>query len=205
MCVRLLVAYDEEFKSIANGQYGYSPETLAYIFIWDAEGRFMLNFDIQFTIVEYSSWISNNSLVWSSDRLDEVNASTNFKSLRNSGYVDVLVAFTGQEMLDAYGIADRNMSAVLVAHCYDAWYWGQLTDNLVQHELTHLYNVHDHYYHISCVMSEFEWYKTEEWCDSCKSTVMANRENIGRPAVTGGGSWGVELNPASGVWTNKTV
>ena len=114
--VNLLVAYDEEWASIATWQYAYSPERLAEIIVNTVHYRFR-EFGIGFRVVAYQAYDSNDSLTNVYARFDEVILEVNSNQSFN-----ILVAFTGQLLMYRYnvvhGIADRLIGAVLVSHQY---------------------------------------------------------------------------------------
>ncbi len=132
--------------------------------------------------------------------MNETIAETNFVSgmYVNGKVVDVLVAFSDQETIGCYGYSDKYFGVVIAM---ETWYFevGQCTDNVLQHELSHLYwapreTIKD----LNCVMSEYLVYivpgyywlpttLTNNWCDDCKSTINANKTLWGTPHEGGGG------------------
>lgn len=203
--VEVLVAYDEEWVNIARSwMYGYSPETLAKYMIWGVEFRFDSVFNIEFRIMSYHFWDSDDSETDVSKMLDEALAETGFTS---GWQADILVAFTGQDTKwrgqDAHGISDKDVGAVLVEHTYP-YGVGQATDNMLQHELSHLYNASDvRIKDLMCVMNihpywiDFPYYYnvltacvTTNWCSDCEAVMMSNKEAWGSPKSHGGGGGG---------------
>jgi len=202
--VNLMVAYDEEFSSIAWSRYAYSAQDLATIIIWDTEAYFSSSFNIEFKIVAYRSWDSNDAVTNRDLMLDEVVSEVGFTSGMYVNYmrVDVLVAFSDQETIGVYGYSDKSLGVVLVMETYLAGV-GQATDNVLQHELSHLYGAPDHYENgLMCVMNaypywiDFPYYYyvptalvTNNWDVDCQSTISFNRGVWGRAQSLGGGGW----------------
>ena len=195
--VKCLVVWDEEWTSVANSIYGYSGQDLARIIFWTgARGLFWSQFDIKFTIGSYASWDSDDDPATSWEMLDEAISETGFVSGAKHGGVTchVLVAFTDQDILYAYGCADTTKGAVLVQEFYTIA-GGQHTDNILQHELSHLYEAEHHNVEdLNCVMNIYTYslgfpdyivvpyaLMTNNWCGECINIVEENRETWGEP------------------------
>ncbi len=204
--VNLLVAYDEEWACTAYWRYAYSAQTLAHIMI-DSGFYYLFNvFGVDYLIVEYVNWNSDNSLNTQEALLNEAIDETGFYSgMYVSGMrVDVLVAFTDQETPDAYGISDKVLGAVLITETYEVGVW-QATENVLQHELSHLYYAappigHDHFEDgVDCVMNSYpQWsgihhvptcFFTNNWCNACENTIMSHRALWGKEESGGGGGF----------------
>jgi len=197
--VDLWVAYDEEFQSTAQSFYGYSPQTLAHIIIDSAFYYFCDVFDVYYRISTYSFWDSDDSLTDSDPRLDECMDELGWLSGCHEG-VEFLVAFTDQESLGWYGTSDKLLGAVLVTETYKGGV-GQATDNVLQHELSHLYGAQNHeVQNLTCVMNYYRYWigfphlyyvptalVTNSWCDNCTELIASHREDWGTGSGGGGG------------------
>ena len=149
-------------------------------------------FNIEFLIKSYVFWDSDNSLSDANLRLDEAIAESNFES----PYAHILIAFTDQYIKEAWGITNRVKGAVLVRHYYELVYSEQYTDNILQHELSHLYQAENHIYEpIMCIMAYKHWKDTNDWCSSCRDVIMSNRELWGGPKSGGGGGGRILIAP----------
>lgn len=209
--VNLLVAYDEEFTYTANWVYGYSPTYLAHGLISEAYYHFYTTFNIGYNIMAYRSWDSDDSVTDPFAMRDEVITETGFYSGMYIGNyrVDVLIAFTDQDMAGAYGVSKAELGVVLVEETYIDLITcgiGQATDNVLQHELSHLYQV-DHFEveGVDSVMNTYPVYigglcnppwgiwvptalTTDNWDADSIDIITANRELWGEPGVPGGGA-----------------
>lgn len=136
---------------------------------------------------------------------DEVIAETGFVSGTYFDYyqVHVLVAFTDQDMPDVFGLVNMTCKAVLIEETYLAGV-GQATDNVLQHELSHLYGAQNHSEpNLMCVMNMYPYYislpygyyvptalVTNNWCSDCAEIIASNRTTLGEPLSSGGGGGG---------------
>lgn len=216
--VNVLVAYDEEWESTAFWKYAYSAKTLAHIIISEVSDRFYVEFYIDFYPIAYVFWDSDDNPANKDVMMDEAISETEFETgMRISWYeVDVLIAFTDQEIPypggHCYGYSDSELGVVLVRHEYPFGV-GQATDNVLQHELSHLYLYEplDEYEDgLDCVMNAFPYYlpwpwgkvptalTTENWCEDCATTINANRDNWGRVHTPGGPGGDIYMCPYSG-------
>jgi hypothetical protein len=202
--VNLMVAVDEEFASTAAWAYAYSPEALARIIIWSTTYYFHTVFNIGHRIISEVVWVSNNSETDPERMLDEAIAETGFVSgmYVGSDRIDVLVAFTDQQIHGAYGIADPS-GAVLVQETYPDGV-GQATENVLQHELSHLYGAQHHYEDgLMCTMNTYPYWidfpycyhvptalVTNCWCSDCTNIIVSNRTSWGHVVNQGGGGGG---------------
>lgn len=202
--VHVLVAYDEEWRSIANSAYAYSPTDLARILMYVVAVRFW-TFNIEFFLMGCVFWDSNDNPGGPHAMLTEAMEEADFESgMWFGGYVmHILVAFTGQDIPICYGIANSTLGIVLVEYTYPSGV-GQATDNILQHELSHLYGVEqDHYAEgLDCVMNRYiHWIQypyygvetalvTENWCPDCYATIMNHADNWGYWDTGGGGGNG---------------
>ena len=197
--VDLWVAYDEEFQSTAQSFYWYSPQTLAHIIIDSAFYHFFSVFDIDYRISYYCFWDSDDSVTDYSIMLDESMDETGWLSGIHVG-VEFFVAFSDQEIPGWYGISDPIIGAVLVMETYKAGV-GQATDNVLQHELSHLYGAQDEdVQDLMCVMNQYPYWigfpyyyhvptalVTNSWCDDCTELISSHREDWNSGGGGGGG------------------
>lgn len=142
--VNVLVAYDEEMAFTARWTYGYSPETFCKIIIDTVSDRFKSAFGITFTIIRYVFWDSNDSVTNDIYAFEnEVISETGFYSgmTYNTIPIDILIAFSDQTITyegdPIGGKANHKLGTVIVFERYEDF--TQYTDNILQHELTHLY------------------------------------------------------------------
>jgi len=166
--VNVLVAYDEEWASTAQWFYGYSAQYFADMIFDEVAYRFDSQFGIWLDPKFYISWGSNDNPAIGDDMLWEAVNEIGFHTGMTfaGSTIHMLVVFTGQDALYMYGCAgtDPNYDtygAVLVEHFY-TYAKGQHTDNILQHELSHLYNASDHYNLEDCVMNTLEVYMVSQ-------------------------------------------
>jgi len=197
--VNLMVAYDEEWSYTARVRYWYSAETLARILIDDTFYDFFTMFQITYCIITYVSWDSDDSVTSDVRMVQELVTETGFYSgMYVAGSpVDVLIGFSDQDTIGVYGITNTTAKAVLVMETYLETYYsvvGQCTQNVLQHELSHLYGaVHHKENGLMCVMNLYPYWLgfpysdpvptgviTDDWCSDCLATISANREALGR-------------------------
>jgi hypothetical protein len=205
--VNVLVAYDEEWQWTANYVYAHSVEELAGIIICEVRGLFYDQFDIWFSMIAYKFWDSCDSPASADEMMDEAISETGFYTgMQVGSYVaDILIVFTDQDIPGCYGYSDRELGVVLVEETYST-YVGQATDNVLQHELSHLYYCDDHWEAgLDCVMNcyptevGFQYYVptalvTNNWCSSCIDTINNHRSSWGTH-ITGGGGGGSSAGP----------
>ncbi len=60
--IYLMVAYDEEWRSVAQSYYFYSPEELAQVILCDTFYHFWSESGIDFWVVTYCEWDSDDSV-----------------------------------------------------------------------------------------------------------------------------------------------
>jgi len=216
--VNVMVAYDEELATTAGWVYGYSPEVFCRIIVEAVSWRFEEEFGIMFRIVRYVAWSSNDSITESIEDLlyDCINKTGFYSGMTyNTIPIDVLIAFSDQETSDgAGGVAKYRLGAVLVFEVYHHLSFTQYTDNILQHELTHLYTdwltqdleLGSHHWippelpGYDCVMNIYPIYipfpedlyrpygmTTENWCNTCKERIMSMKNKWGREQLIGGG------------------
>jgi hypothetical protein len=211
--VQCLVAYDEEFDSVARDIYRYSPQVLCRILLDEVSHRFRENFKIRFLVAGYATWDSNDTYWLSQSPVEAVEEVGFYRGKSVNGYeVEVLIALTDQcvEGDGAYGWCWTSNHAIIVRETL----LGlpglriQSTDNVIQHELSHFYDCVDHYIaypsnpHFDCVMNCFRYdfvfpegyvphaLVTENWCVECEESIRLNEGWFGYPQQIGGGSPG---------------
>lgn len=213
--VNVLVAYDEEWESTAFWKYAYSAKTLAHIIISSVSDRFYVEFYIDFYPIAYVFWDSDDNPANKDVMMDEVIEETNFETGMGVRFyeVDVLIAFTDQEIPHntyCWGYSDSELGVVLVRHSYPNGV-GQATDNVLQHELSHLYGaLEEGAEGLDCVMNAFPYYlpfpwgsvptalTTTNWCEGCTATISANVDNWGRLHDGSGPGGDIYMCPYSG-------
>jgi len=203
----VIAAYDEEFISVARNYYGYSPSVLIDVLFWSAESYFADKFLIDFWIVDYVFWDSNDAVTDPTGMRDEVMREVGFTPNK----ARILAAFTDQDIDYCWGVANSTLGVVLVQHAYLDGV-GQATDNVIQHEISHLYQAPEHYVDgMMCVMNLYSywidapyWYSvptalvTNNWCSDCINIISSNRPRWGVELVTGshnGGGGGGPNHP----------
>lgn len=182
--IRVLVAYDEEWAALAPIIYGYTPEELAYVFVFYTETYFIEEFDIWFSIDDYVFWDSDDNPNGAYAMLNEAVDESGFESTTCQG----LFAFTGQDIPGVYGLTNMSLIACLIEHYYDQVAEKQYTDHILQHEASHFWWVEDHYTgeDIMCIMAYEHWQDTHEWCQTCKDKILENYNQWAPPGGGGG-------------------
>lgn len=207
--VNVLVAWDEEFEVTSHWKYGYAPQTFAELMLWAVACRFGEAFGIKFEAVAFTSWDSYDDPISDEEMFREAVDEIGFESGMgwNGRTIDLLVAFTDQTIPCDYGViyglANQTAGVVLVEETY-TYAAGQHTDNVLQHECSHLYGAEDHAKaDFDCVMNCYEEpiglpelmnvpqaLLTENWCQECKEIIAENRALWGRTSTGGGGGSG---------------
>lgn len=196
--VNVMVAYDEELSATAENIYWLSPEESCRRIIQSVSWRFGDTFQIMFGIISYVSWDSNDSINNIGDLLLECINETSFYSgmTYNTMQIDILIAFSDQAIIRngiiEYGAAHPLSGAVIVIETYLYFSFGQCTDNILQHELSHLYGAPDHSLpNLDCIMNLYSvdagldgsrpyLFTTENWCSDCITIINENKETWGR-------------------------
>jgi hypothetical protein len=214
--VNVLVAYDEELEWTASWVYWYTPQTFCWLFVDCVSDRFESAFGLRFNIIRYVFWDSNDSVTDDIEAFErEVVAETGFYTgmTYNTIRIDILIAFSDQTIADETGIylgkANSTLGTAIVFEYYEWRLFQQFTDNILQHELSHLYKCPEEAMlpsnpNYDCVMNSglYVYYPfpvddyikycltTENWCINCRNTINLNRERWGREVVEGGGPGG---------------
>lgn len=174
--------------------------------IEQADEALVKDFSIDIRVLAFLTWDSTDSEHDSLDLLDELKRETEhyldtwYDGIVWSGYVDIIIGVTNQRM-DTAGRAYLGGRVVLVN-----WYFMDqvvdeqwMDDNLIRHEISHLFGAQDHD-QPCCVMATghehfvgvvFEdrqtyvvftnvacCYTTDKWCDGCWSTIWSNRKRF---------------------------
>jgi len=185
------------------------PEVFAELIIFSVDAYFYEQFQIYFLPRAYKLWYSSDNPTNPFDMMNEAIRKTGFFTGKqmNDYTLDVLIIFTDDNLpIEIYGCSNRSLGAVLVRHTYRDGV-GQATDNVLQHELSHLYYAeHNYEAGLDCVMNRFPYWidfpfyyevpttlVTTAWCPDCTQTINANRNIWGETTLDGGGggSWGI--------------
>ena len=163
-----------------------------------ASEHFLSTFQVKLNIIEIDdSWDSDDDRKYSSKLLDEVETETNWigRPGGTDNYnSDILVAFTGQDPYleskfngDYLGIASSRHAAAINRIPPVP---GLLSDNLVQHEISHLFGAHDYYDGRSSIMDKSKpwpiWDKsrwgfiwtTHKWDDDSINIIESNKLEV---------------------------
>lgn len=182
--------------------------------------RFKSAFSIEFIIIRYVFWDSNDDITKDISAFEsEVVAETGFYSgmTYNTIPIDILIAFSDQTVIYVdpegkervvYGKANEELGTVIVfEECFAIFpfYCAHYTANILQHELSHLYECEHHrvpegHPNYDCVMNTYPFYidwpegrwvpytfMTINWCDDCRNLINQNKGKWGRQAIVGGG------------------
>lgn len=129
---------------------------------------FVKEFKINFVVKDTIKWDSDDTATSMYTLLYEARREI------NKGTNEVRVVFTDQlHPPDASGLGSDLSDDIILVVC-EPWFW---QDNLLQHELSHLFNAPDHGWAlgIHCIMSyDWTWF-TNDWCGDCHSTIMINK------------------------------
>ena len=165
--VRLLIAGDEEMIGRTWTFYDQQLPWISYLTqqITFASYYFNVGFDFALDAVAFTTWQSDDSQVVGQPMLDDAIAKIgwtvnwdfgNESMVFDGKIVDMLVVATGQ--IDNWiwaGIADTRRRAAVLIQPQDWW----ADDNLIQHEISHLYGAPDHKkesdegYNEDCIMT----------------------------------------------------
>lgn len=162
--IPIVVAADEEFQSVS---YWTPPNNYlswkeaAQNMIERADNEIFQKYGIDFRIVGYTVWKSDDSLTLDFDRICELANKLNWNPSVSGKRI--LVGFTGQGMerggMDVYGVAfnpKKNSTRAVLIH--PEIYWAD--DNVVLHEISHILGIYYECYCDDCVMSAKETYIT---------------------------------------------
>jgi len=216
--VNVMVAYDEELANTANWVYWLSPSEFCRRIVSCVSSRFEDAFNIKFTIKCYVSWDSDDSITDDICAFEgEIISETEFYTgMEYYGLtIDILIAFSDQTVTYegdiVYGKANSILGTAIVFEEYDYWGWEQYTDNILQHELSHLYNCSNEYIpDHDCIMNGWPVYlgfpdrwvpyafTTVNWCDTCRNQINENKYKWGRREIVGGGLGPPWSEPYSG-------
>lgn len=236
----LVFGDEEERETIRHigpeGQYPVNWETWATLQMERGDESLVANFGIDIRILGFLEWDSDDSIEYMDDPYewdlcDELLADKG-QDLRAwyhgewwSGYVDAIIGTTAQATPeDPYipGIApslnELDQGKIFVLLKWQV-YW--MDDNLVQHEVSHLYYADDHYCPPHCSMASltkhfqsliFEddiWWvmdympcavTTYSWCASCQQTIQQNSGRYPLRTLTVSASSHGTTNPAPGTY-----
>lgn len=213
LVVNILVAYDEE---MANTEFsfwtsgGAAPlkkvvSTQEYCEIQIRRGVWRFSqFNLDFDIIGFTTWESDDSLHWISDLLEEMRKEVRFVSgmlWEGRDVAHVLVGFTNQEGISNNGGMCNVTAATCIIQHLEDW----TDDNVVMHEVSHVFGA-EHCEDVDCVMSGAQvfvtfyneplepvcdgsvllnlWqtqrvtYFSYNWCPQARSEILANRERF---------------------------
>ena len=222
--VYTLVACDEEYRSRNWDYFGTSLNWQAYatIQIMRASSFFAEEFDISFTPAVFYEWESPDSAIFAETLLLDAISDTSFSSgmYVNGIKIDILIAVSDQEF-DCQGIGSEKWDAILIKPTTHCW----ADENLIQHELSHLYFCEDHFRPVDgCVMASLSnvylgtfyengqlitvnayvhaLYETNAWCTAdyydCWGKIFARRGKYGVDTTKWFGGTAVNCNNGGG-------
>jgi len=189
--VRVVLVSDEEYRDHAQSIIGHFMDwkTLSDFQMTLSQCIFDSNYIIKLYVWDWKVWYSppttnmTQLMEWAASDLGFVPGQGR----------DIMVIFTGQECTTA-GKSWRGRGIVIV---FDGWkYWWQgydyAVDNIICHEISHLYWAADHYQYQEgynyCIMSNGDAGLTSTvWCTACHDTIMSNRTLYGIEPIGGGG------------------
>jgi len=157
--IPIVVAADEEFQNISywtppNNYLGWKEAALNIV--ERADNEIFSKYGIDFRIVSWTTWDSDNSLTYDRYRIHELANELNWNLAVREEVM--LVGFTGQPMCDEYGKdvhgcafnPAKNKTRVALIH--PEVYWAD--DNVVHHEISHLLGIPYECHEDNCVMSD---------------------------------------------------
>lgn len=229
----VLVCGDEEERACVRrigpeGQYPVSYDKWAEMQIERGDEALVANFGIDIRILGFLEWDSNDNsdsmydLWYELEEDAEQHLGQWYDGEWWSDYVDAIIGITDQETPgDSPPIAglapppsflDQGRIFVLLK-----WQCHWVDDNLVQHEVSHLYYADDHYdnccamaYHThfqTWILEDgFQWvftdvpcaYTSYSWCINCQGTIQQNRGRYVLRTLTISASSGGTTNPPPG-------
>ncbi|MEM3356759.1 MAG: hypothetical protein QW166_02915, partial [Candidatus Bathyarchaeia archaeon] len=166
-----------------------------------ADNEIFNKYGIDFRIIGWTTWNSDNNLKLDEDRIHELADKLNWNPILHGKVI--LVGFTGQSMededqRDVHGCAfrpDRNQTRAALIH--PELYWAD--DNVVHHEISHLLGIPQDCHEDDCVMSDKRtlviivssdgwvfwveswvvWtYLSHRWCPSCEWLIFHGEYSI---------------------------
>lgn len=154
--VSVLIVADEEYISI------YSDwKSRTWSVVEKIDDYFIEQFGLDFVIVRFEQYYSDDSLSGAHELFYDVMEKVNKKD------ANIMVAFCGQYSGSIGGTAEPCGDDIIIFH--NSWHSWYQVDNIVQHELSHLFNALDHNpgWLDWCVMS-YSWNAlTHRWCSDC--------------------------------------
>jgi hypothetical protein len=172
--ISVLVTADEEYRSKFPNW-----KTKTYNLLENIDDYFIEKFGIDFVVTRFEQYYSDNSLSDARDLFSDV------KSKVNKNDANIMIAFSAQYSGSIGGKAELCGDDVIIF--YNPWHSWFSEDNVIQHELSHLFNAPDHNpgYFDWCVMSYFWCSFTHSWCDDCyhriKQYIDENLIDLGGP------------------------
>lgn len=157
--VTVYAVADEEYRSRFFGRW----RTKMIADIGRAGLRFLLFTGTSIVVRSVGTWESNDACHDAHELIDEVRWEV------DKGGCDVVVAFTGQHLNDNIaGVAECPGDDVLCSTISNVF-----IDNLIQHEMSHLFGCRDHVpgWGTPCVMSYAYFRFAGWWCPTCLHTI----------------------------------
>ena len=149
--------------------------------------RFHETFGIEIRWHYWVEWDSDDNEEWPDDLLDEAITETGFQPgmSYNSYIIDVLVVFTGQDLVAGYhGFSYPPWKALIIEYITH-----EDEDESLQHEFSHqFYAEHCSNWCVMNVEAIFNLLRDVKcWCSSCQTTINGNADRFWRWIPGGGG------------------
>ena len=201
--VDVFMVVDEEYKLLLWRPWNQDRWTDISTGAINKAGEYFLStYQVKLNISQINSnWDSDDAQLNSNYLLDEVVEETDWigsKNGINNHNSDIIVAFTGQDAYlnpyifnRSYGVAFPSSAATITKIPPPTIGMEKLeTDNLVQHEISHLFGAHDHDDSRFCIMDKTSpsWDKlgnvfgniwtTHEWDEECYNIIELNKFEV---------------------------
>jgi hypothetical protein len=201
--IGIVVAADEEFRNVSywtppNNYLGWKDAALNII--ERADNEIFWKYGIDFKVVGWTTWESDDTLTVDFQRLHELADELNWNP--STCGKTILIGFTGQSMeyngKDVYGCAFiPSKNATKAALIHPEFYWAD--DNVVHHEISHLLGITYECHEDDCVMSDKttliitlisdgwvfwvdNWvpysYLSHRWCSHCEWEIFYGKYSI---------------------------
>lgn len=183
--IYVLVFADEEERAWWGGDDYWAEYAISII--EQADEALVANFGIDIRILATISfdnlWKTEDDLKTMYDIWFDLESETyiflgcHYDGIYWQDYVDAIIGITAHMTNDnIVGLAPRDIfldqgrTYILVK--WQAW-WAD--DNVVQHEVSHLFYVYDHYDNTYCIMSYQHCYKVNTYCTECSNVITLYR------------------------------
>jgi hypothetical protein len=237
----VLVCADEEERNLIRRLTRLSPGHLwrewATIQIERGDEALVANFGIDIRILGFEEWITDDNItrmydstlpcLWN-ELIEDKGHYLNqwYEGEHWSDYVDAIIGITYQPTPD-YNPQGLSTSPYLLdqrkAFVLLRWYLHWVDDNLVQHEISHLYYAPDHpadqstpcgvmanHYHYHTIIYEDRYWHVwasmpcvataYTWCDDCTETIQEHSGRYASKVLTISSFYGGTTNPSPGVY-----